>query len=186
MRLQPKAIAENSVGGLFINDYWSFPMFRSICERGHKPVSPGTLGLLIDAQHPLFQQFPTASHSDWQWWAITKNSRPLILDALPGELAPITGAIDNLERNHKLGLLFECRVGMGRLMVSSTDFAAANDAAARQYERAIRRHVQSPAFEPKATVNIDQLRRLLNMKHKPGEKSEFDDSSDRTGGYDKL
>lgn len=42
-----------------------------------------------------------------------KNSRPIILDEMPQDFRPIVQPIDNFERNHKLGLIFETKVGKG-------------------------------------------------------------------------
>ena len=116
-----------SVPGLFTPDYWNFSMFKSISENAHRQVSPGTLGLLMDMSHPLFDGFPTDDHTDQQWWSIVHASRALIIDDLPRSLVPLVQVIDNVERNHRLALLLECRVGEGRLMVCCTrpDQAAA-------------------------------------------------------------
>ena len=45
-----------------------------------------------------------------------KNSRA-VLDALPAGYLPVIQVIDNVERNHKLGLVFEFRVGKAKLVV---------------------------------------------------------------------
>lgn len=110
-----------SVGGLFTPDYWNYAMFKSISEGAHREVSPGTLSLLMDMSHPLFDGFPTEGHTDWQWWSIIHASRPLILDKTSPAVRPLIQVVDNIERNHKLGLLIECRVGEGRLMICTTD-----------------------------------------------------------------
>lgn len=101
---------EQTVGGLFQTDYWNYRMFKSICENIHRPVSPGTLGILTDPEHAVFAGFPTDFHTNWQWFSIIKQSYPMILDRLPNEYRPIVQVIDNIERNHKLGLLFEFEV----------------------------------------------------------------------------
>ena len=69
-----------TVDGLFQTDYWNYRMFKSICEWVKKPVSPGTLGLLMNPSHPAFTHFPTDFHTNWQWFTMIKNSHPLILD----------------------------------------------------------------------------------------------------------
>ena len=50
---------EVTVGGLFQTDYWNYRMFKSICDRIKKPASPGTLGILTNPEHPVFDDFPT-------------------------------------------------------------------------------------------------------------------------------
>ena len=71
----------------------------------------------MDPEHPLFKNFPTDAQTNWQWWSVIKSSRPLILDLAPSDLNPIVQVVDNMERNHKLGLLFEMGIGKGKLLV---------------------------------------------------------------------
>jgi len=111
----------SGVEGFYTPDFWCYPMFRSICEGGKKPLAPGTMGLLIDAKHPALAAFPTASFSEWQWWDLVTDSRAMILDSTPAGYLPVVQVIDNFERNHKLGVLFEARVGSGRLLICTLD-----------------------------------------------------------------
>ncbi len=119
--LLPATHAVPGVEGFFTPDFWCYPMFRSICEGAKKPVAPGTMGLLIDAAHPALAAFPTSSHSEWQWWDLVTDSRAVVLDAAPAAYRPVVQVIDNFERNHKLGVLFEARVGSGLLLVCTLD-----------------------------------------------------------------
>ena len=115
-----------TVGGLFQTDYWNYRMFKNICESNGKPVSPGTLGILTDPDHPLFKEFPTESHTDWQWFPILKASRPEIIDSLE-DATPIVQVIDNIERNHKLALIYEKTVGKGKLLVCRADLESVQE-----------------------------------------------------------
>ena len=65
--------------------------------------------------------FPTEFYSNWQWWDLLNASQSVILDATPAEFRPIVQVIDNFSRNHKLGNVFEARVGKGRLLVCTID-----------------------------------------------------------------
>ncbi|MGW8315341.1 MAG: sugar-binding domain-containing protein, partial [Bacteroidales bacterium] len=113
-------IEQQSVPGLFPPDFWNYGMFKGISESNHRPVSPGTLGLLIPTDHPIFQDFPTDFHTSWQWFSVIKASRSIILDATGPEFRPIVQVIDNMERNHKMGMIFECLVGTGKLLVCTS------------------------------------------------------------------
>ena len=119
--LLPATHVLSGVEGFYTPDFWCYPMFRSICEGGKKPVAPGTMGLLIDAKHPALKAFTTASYSEWQWWDLVTDSRAVILDSTPAAYRPVVQVIDNFERNHKLGVLFEAHVGSGRLLVCTLD-----------------------------------------------------------------
>ena len=138
----------NTVGGLFQTDYWNYGMFKQICDNNGKPVSPGTLGILTDPAHPLFREFPTEEHTDWQWFPVLKASRPMILDALKG-YRPIVQVIDNMERNHRLGLVFEFKVGPGSLLVCCSDLERTLDyPEGRQFYKAVLDYMRSDDFRP--------------------------------------
>ena len=144
----------STVGGLFQTDYWNYRMFRQICESNGKPVSPGTLGILTDPAHPLFREFPTEEHTDWQWFPVLKASRPMILDALRG-YKPIVQVIDNVERNHRLGLVFEFAAGKGKLLVCCSDLESVLDyPEGRQFYKAVLDYMRSDDFQP--SVELDK------------------------------
>lgn len=151
-----------TVDGLFQTDYWNYRMFKSICEMVDKPVSPGTLGLLIDPGHPAFAHFPTDFHTNWQWFTMIKNSHPLILDQLPSHYTPIVQVIDNVERNHKLGMIQEFAVGTGKLMICMTDLETQMDyPEARQLYRSLLSYMASAGFSPKVTLTPAQVTELF-------------------------
>ena len=157
------AYPQQTVGGLFTNDYWNYSMFKSISENNKKPVSPGTLGYLIEEEHPLFAGFPTSSHSDWQWWPAAKNARPLIMNQLTAEVGMIVEAIDNMERNHKLGVIFECRVGKGKLLVCMADLLKGSEyKECKQLLQSIYRYMDSRGFAPQYALGPDELTALFN------------------------
>lgn len=156
---------ESTVGGLFQTDYWNYRMFRTICENIKKPVSPGTMGLLMNPIHSLFTEFPTEYHTNWQWFPIIKSSRPLILDNTPSEYKPIIQVIDNIERNHKLGLLFEFKVGDGKLLVCMADILSVQDKPeARQFYYALLKYMDSDSFNPSFSVEANELSRIFECK----------------------
>lgn len=122
-----------------------------------------TLGAWIDAQHPALAGFPTSFHQDWQWNDIVTHARAVVLDDLPRGLCPIVQPIDDWNTNRRLGMLFECRVGKGRLLICSADLS--NDLperpAARQLRTSLLAYAASAAFKPKAAVDAEQLRAAL-------------------------
>lgn len=160
-----KSIAKQSVGGMFITDFWNYAMFKTISENNGKEVSPGTMGYLIDNKSPLFKSFPTESHSDFQWWAIAKASRPLIMDGTPRTLQPIVMAIDNVNRNHKLGVLFGVAVGKGKVLVCMTDLAKIADTPeGRQYALSIDEFASSDEFAPTFSMTSADLKKLFTRE----------------------
>ena len=153
------------VGGLFQTDYWNYRMFKTISENNKKPVSPGTLGLLCDPSHPLFSDFPTFEHTSWQWFPVVKASHPFILDHTNKNYRPIVQVIDNIERNHKLGLVFEFQVGKGRLLIVMSDLEqAARYPEGRQFYASVLNYMHSKDFAPATAITDDQFRMLFRTK----------------------
>jgi hypothetical protein len=155
-------IKNKSVAPQFISEFWNWRMFKGIAENNKRPVSAGTLGILTNPNHPLFNDFPTDFHSNWQWWTITKNARPLILDVTNKRFHPIVQVIDNIDRNHKLGMIFECKTGKGKLLVCTANLPGLKDKAeAKQLYFSIVKYMMSDHFNPKDVIRIEQLRKLL-------------------------
>lgn len=162
-----QSIEKQSVGGMFTPDYWNYAMFKTISENNNRPVSPGTLGMLMNPSEKIFDSFPTEGRTDWQWWTIALNSRPLILNALDKGYKPIIQTVDNVERNHKLGILMEFKVGKGKLLIATTDFDAINKyVEGRAYTDAIKKYVASDAFNPQSEITPDALKALLYSETK--------------------
>lgn len=112
---------ENSIEAGYTSDFWCYPMFREACERKNIKIAPGTMGLLIDTWHPALKEFPTDSYSSWQWQQIVMSSRPVILDEEKEDYQMIVQVIDNFDRNHKLGLIYERSYKSGRLIICAAD-----------------------------------------------------------------
>lgn len=161
--LMPKpSQVSRGIEGLYSTDFWCYPMFRSISESMGKPVPVGTMGLLIENDHPALADFPSEEHSTYPWWSLVSHSKSLILDDLPRDLAPIVRTIDNFERNHKLSFLFECRALNGKLLVCALDAdRAAETPEGRQYLSSLARYARSEAFNPQVELDVAELRKLL-------------------------
>lgn len=151
-----------TVGGLFQTDYWNYRMFKTICENNKKTVSPGTLGILTNPKHPIFCDFPTEMHTNWQWFPVIKESHPLVLDNFAKGVKPIVQVIDNIERNHKLGLVMEWKVGAGKLLVCMSDLEKASEyPEGRAFYESVLSYMRSPEFAPQSEITIAGLRKKL-------------------------
>lgn len=152
----------NAVDGAFATDFWCWAMFAKAATQRKLKTPPGTQGFLCDPAHPALADFPTEFHSNWQWWRIVKNARPVILDDTPADYRPIVHAIDNFARNHKLGLLFEARVGPGKLLVCASDLPKLQDhPEARQLLHSLLRYVGSDRFQPARSLDRETLEKML-------------------------
>jgi hypothetical protein len=151
----------HSIKGGFQTDFWS-PMFAQAAKRRGAEVPPGTLGILCDPDAPALAYFPTEFHSNWQWWHLVKNSRPIILDDTPDNYHPTVQVIDNFVRNHKLGLIAETKVGKGRMLICAIDLLGHQDKPeARQLLHSLLQYTVSRKFAPKAEIDAELLKKLL-------------------------
>ncbi len=125
--------------------------------------APHTLGILCNPQHLAFTQFPTEYHSNWQWWELVTKSEPMILTDLPPDLRPIVQVVDDWFTNRWLGLVFEAKVSGGRLMVCTIDLSTDLDRrpVARQLRYSLLKYMDSPAFNPKHTLQIEDIKNLF-------------------------
>jgi hypothetical protein len=80
--------------------------------------APTTLGILCNPAHPAFNEFPTQYHSNYQWWDAMSNSNAIQFDSIDKNLQPILRVIDDWYTAKPLGLLFECKIGNGKLLFS--------------------------------------------------------------------
>lgn len=156
-------IANKSVAPQFINEFWNWLMFKSLNTRSGTPISSGTMGLLVNSKHEALAGFPTEFHNNWQWWNIMKNSRPIILDSLAAEYRPIVQVIDNIDRNHKLGILCEFAVGSGKLLVSTTNInPIIEEPEVKHYYNSLIRYMESEKFNPTFAIQLFDLETLFN------------------------
>ncbi|MFG0288905.1 MAG: GDSL-type esterase/lipase family protein [Rhodopirellula sp. JB044] len=143
--------------GRFIPVFWS-PL--------HFPNQPGSLGTVIDNDHPVFDQFPTASHTDWQWWELLATSTSVNADQLGPDFQPIMQFIDKYNRNSLPAILWETRVGEGSLMVCTLDLETdpQNRIAATQLKRSILGYLQSNRFAPRSEMTPVQIAKLFQSQ----------------------
>ena len=143
--------------GKFVPVFWS-PVFF--------PREAGTMGLLCDPAHPALAGFPTEMHSDWQWWWLTKHSRAINLDKMPGA-ASIIEAVDNFTQNRRLAYIFETQCESGRLLFCSMDVMG-EEAMERSDVLALRSsllgYMNSPAFKPEGRTPAADLEELFRQE----------------------
>jgi len=182
IRFLPKATAgKNAIPGSFMPVFWNARLFNQI----------GTMGILCDPKNPALSDFPTESHSNWQWADLLGNytaaesfrgagaraalfeslekldelnrSKAIILSETPADFRPIVQVIDNYDRNAKLGVVFETRVGKGKLLVCAMDLEtdANKRPEARQMEQSLLNYMAGDKFLPKYELPIKLLDKLL-------------------------
>ena len=185
-RVFPVSRRQNAVEGSFMPAFWNMRLFNQT----------GTLGLLCQKDHPALSGFPTEEHSNWQWadllgrfsaaqsfrtagapadycdglekaWGdVRGRSKAIVLNDAPQGFRPIVQAIDNFERNYRLGVIFETRVGKGRLLVCAIDLETdlANRPAARALKQSLFDYVAGPSFNPSCELDARMLDTVLTYE----------------------
>jgi beta-galactosidase len=144
------------------------------------PKLEAMMGLLIDSKHPALAQFPSEQYCDWEWIDAIRlpqepasagygmgRARPGFIRAIniekaPAPLQPIVQAIDDWNRNYKLAVIFECKVGNGRLMVCAPDIQNGLDTrlVARQLRHSLLTYMATDRFQPEVSLKLDQVNAL--------------------------
>lgn len=127
---------------------------------------PHTMGILCDPNHPALADFPTEYHSNWQWWDAMSHSNAIILDDFSPDLQPVVRIIDDWFDNHRTALIFEAKVGKGKLLFSGVDLHTnlENRWEAQQLLYSLKKYVASEAFDPKVTLAMDKIQILFDKK----------------------
>ena len=129
--------------------------------QNRSPRFDAMLGLLCDTNHPALAEFPTDKNCDWQWTQLINGVRSVNLTAAPRELRPIVWAIDDWNRNWKLGVIFECNVGPGRLLVSAINLDNERGGPElQQLRRSLLDYMGGEKFHPATTLTTEQARGL--------------------------
>ncbi len=124
---------------------------------------PHTLGILCNPEHPALELFPTEYHSNWQWWDAMSHADAVQLDSLPVELKPIVRIIDDWVTNRRLALLFEAKVGEGRILVSGADLVndLENRREAQQLKTSLLQYMAGEAFQPSVQLESSKITQIL-------------------------
>ena len=127
-----------------------------------KGQQPHTLGILCDPNNPALANFPTEYHSNWQWWDAMSNSNAIIINDIKN-VKPIVRVIDDWFKNRNTALIFELKVGKGKLMVSGIDLHTniENRIEARQLRYSLEKYMLSSAFHPEVEANLAQIKEIF-------------------------
>jgi len=141
----------------FTTPFWSTILFSYQAK---------TMGILCDPRHPVFNEFPTDFHSNWQWWELTHDARVMRLNNTGKDYKPLLQVIDHPVRNDKLGAIVELKVGKGKLLVCTLDILKDADKrpVARQLKQSILKYMLSDAFDPEENAVLED--KVLTISEK--------------------
>lgn len=159
--LLPESVTRGIVG-FYCADFWNYPMFRAISESMGKEPPVGTMGLCIQASHPVAKAMFSDDYTTPQWYEIITNACCAILDDFPDDYRPILQMIDNVERNHRLGILFEANVSGGKLLVCTSKIHQhLEDIAVNRFAHALLDYAASDEFAPQIRIAPDVLAKIF-------------------------
>lgn len=167
-----KVVKGQEVVQYFTPVFWNTSWFKM------RP--PHTLGILCDSASGAFGDFPTAGHSDYQWWEILNRSQVMVLEDFPTGFRPLVQPIDTWFLNRRLGLLLEARVGKGKLVVCSADLrgGGVERPAARQLFYSVVRYMNGAGFEPVGEVGLGVVQDLFETPSREVVEMHTKDSPD--------
>jgi len=152
--IKPEAGGDIGIGfsSIFWNTAWT---------GGQKPH---TLGVLCDPEHPALADFPTEYHSNWQWWDAMSHSNAIMLEGFSKPVQPIVRVIDDWVSNRQLALVFEAKVGNGKLLVSGIDLLSNNEQRpeAKQLLYSLTKYMTGDQFNPAAELTTNDITGLFN------------------------
>ncbi len=120
------------------------------------PDGAWMLGLLCAEGHAALTGFPSEAHCDWQWIDVARGAPAIRLQGALAGIDPLVQPIDDWNRSWKLGLLFECRVGSGMLMVCSIDLDS-DRPGAESLRQSILNYMGGSHFSPGVDAEMAQL-----------------------------
>ena len=150
--LSPDADKESlpySIKTQFTTDFWSVGTFAD---------QEGGMGQLIDTEHPIFKEFPTDFHTDWQWW-IMATKRAVIL---PHPMKTIITEMDSYAFLRPMAQMIEFRCLKGKVLLSTMELHKSQQyPEARALQTAIYEYLSGEDFEPSEEIAEEELSMLV-------------------------
>lgn len=150
--LSPNADREslpNSIKTQFTTDFWSVGTFAE---------QEGGMGQLIDTEHPIFRNFPTDFHTDWQWW-IVAGKRAVIL---PRSMKSVITEMDSYAFLRPMAQLIEFNCLNGKVLLSTVELhKSLQYPEARALQAAIYEYLSGEEFRPAEELTVEELRTMV-------------------------
>ena len=144
------------ITGSFLPVFWS-PI--------HFPSNQG-LGLINEHNHPAISNLLIDRYSNWNWWALLRNSKGFNLAGFPKGFQPIVQAIPNFVNNGKYAYLFEAQVGKGRLMATTMNLVSSQSThpMGASFFRSLGSYLSRPTLPEAQEVSVRHIMDLLKVE----------------------
>lgn len=138
-----------SIQAQFTTDFWSVGTFSK---------QEGGMGQLIDADHPIFERFPTETHTNWQWWPMAVQRAVIFKEPVKA----IVTEMDSYAYMRHMVQLLECRCDNGKLMFSSLGLQNLQQyPEAKALLDAIYHYLDSDKFAPEQEISPELIQTLV-------------------------
>ena len=129
----------------------------------------GNYATVIKSGHALFNDLPHEGYCGWQFRRLMENAAAVQLESdIPfNPVVDIASAVKHVIRQ---AMVFEYRVGKGRLLVASFKFDD-SDPAAMWLKNKLVSYVSSADFAPADSITVEQLQAVINAPLVSGEKN---------------
>ena len=119
----------------------------------------GHLATVI-ADHPIMRNFPHKGYCSWQFAEMINDGNSIVLDYKNALHSPIIDIATTYKNARREALMFECRVGKGRLLVASLNFEESNPAA-MWLKKKIFDYAASDEFYPSLKLTESEFSAML-------------------------
>lgn len=179
--LDAKALQQLSRGGrVVLLGHKPFAAARMSFQIGISGRPEGNLATLIE-NHPITDRFPHDDFCDWQFAPMLEGAVPVQFNDLDVRFDPIIEVASSYKRIRKQALLFEWRVGKGRLLVCGLNLGDADPAGA-YFRRILLEYATGDGFKPQTRIGLKTLAKMAKLKiPTPQEQPETDKALDPSG-----
>ena len=149
-----------------------------------------SLGYMVQSGHPALRGFPTEDWTDWQWYNLVEGGvkhgiADLVGSRIPSDrggreatalpsIDPIVQPVPDLHYSTFMGMLFELKVGDGRLMVCGLNLSDRTKPEVNAMRKSIFSYMESQDFKPNVSIDAEKFKevfapRIPEAKRRPPE-----------------
>ena len=164
--------------------YWSAGHFKQA------DAELSSLGYMVQSGHPALRGFPTEDWADWQWYNLVEGGVKHGIADLVGAcvpcgsggrgatalpcVEPIVQPVPDLHYSTFMGMLFELKVGEGRLMMCGLNLSDRTKPEVNAMRASILSYMESQDFNPPISIEADKFKetfapRIPEAKRRPPE-----------------
>ena len=119
----------------------------------------------VIADHPIFRRFPHDGYCNWQFYSLLHHANPPIFNGLNLAFDPLLELASSFKRVRKQALLYEYRVGEGRLLGCALSLHWDDPATVYLFDEVLS-YASSDEFAPRNEAAVEDLRELIARETK--------------------